>query len=875
MLRVPEFTFADLATDSQIKRPILMGIKAIFWSLALLTLVALAMQLGVWHKTFNITGPFAAETDPPRRSLKLMVPDDGVAWWRQSLIGDTNEIPLESRLELQINGHSMGPPHTQHEAIHNGETKGFSHWHDRVIFALPPGTENAASTTATLRYSIKPRLRVTAALLALTVLLCGLLYGPPLSAFRPYLLSQDSVTRRAELLLKVIYLAAPPLLKTAYLALLALYCIGLIGAALFAACSICAFIEGWALPTTAIIRWWPFAEWAARNEPYLPYLLLTLAGLGALTTWLSGPSPTGYKSLERDELRLRKLLGWTGLPIAACAYAFCLSAMWSGLVRPGDLDGVSIGGLIPFTDAHGYLATSYDQARDGIWNSWTMRRPLAAALRSVLLFFGQYSIPQMLLLQACLLGAAAWAASYAVMAWRGVWAAIGFFGLTYIYTRIFAPTSLTEPLGLFWALLSVPFFIDAFRSGSVKSAQVGFAMTALALMIRMGNMFAIPALLIWLVWQFGKGIAAKARIGLVSIGILLAVAGLNSLLQKTYGDGYGSTGSNFSYTLCGLTLGTTWDGCPKQLEAEGGAALPEDILIAKMYGMAWQNFKARPGVFFHRLKEAAIAFYTQFPETMMKGYGLQLNEPSWFSRSALSLISLVGIALVAVRRSTWRERTFWVLLWASLTVSAGFVYFDDGPRVLAASLPLIALFLATGLANPHLQETVGKAPDHRLPLYGSIGLLLTATLFACVPWISHRVSSGYVAAIPKRLEGQIFVLGGKRMSGFLVVANGEPLRSDVPTIHLSDFEGMIAQSLVENYYQGLLHPVAPPLPFGFVFAPRLEAGILSDHQYIVPAKVMETPGVAAWRFKFEPWQHKPGLAGDYWVHVVEAVPWSP
>jgi hypothetical protein len=66
---------------------------------------------------------------------------------------------------------------------------------------------------------------------------------------------------------------------------------------------------------------------------------------------------------------------------------------------------------------------------------------LTAARRRVQVcpvFPSQYSLPIMLLLQVCLLGIAAWLASYAVMVWRGVWAGV-FFSLVYIYARIFAP----------------------------------------------------------------------------------------------------------------------------------------------------------------------------------------------------------------------------------------------------------------------------------------------------------------------------------------------------------------------------------------------------------------------------------------------------
>ena len=58
------------------------------------------------------------------------------------------------------------------------------------------------------------------------------------------------------------------------------------------------------------------------------------------------------------------------------------------------------------------------------------------------------------------------------------------------------------------------------------------------------------------------------------------------------------------------------------------------------------------------------------------------------------------------------------------------------------------------------------------------------------------------------------------MSGFLVVENGAPLRHDVPTLHLADFDVIVRKSGVD-YFQGRLNPVTPPLPFGFLFAPRV------------------------------------------------------
>src|SRR5262249_52475759 len=147
--------------------------------------------------------------------------------------------------------------------------------------------------------------------------------------------------------------------------------------------------------TTALIRWSPVAKWVASKEPYFGYPLLMLAGVGAVTTWVIGSNAFRQPRIESHEQYLRRLLAWCGFPIVACAFVFCISAMWAGIVRPGDPNPVNIGGLLPFSDANGYLAAAFDQVRDGTWSSFALRRPLAAAFRSVLLIFGGLSLQHM------------------------------------------------------------------------------------------------------------------------------------------------------------------------------------------------------------------------------------------------------------------------------------------------------------------------------------------------------------------------------------------------------------------------------------------------------------------------------------------------
>jgi len=160
-------------------------------------------------------------------------------------------------------------------------------------------------------------------------------------------------------------------------------------------------------------------------------------------------------------------------------------------------------------------------------------------------------------------------------------------------------------------------------------------------------------------------------------------------------------------------------------------------------------------------------------------------------------------------------------------------------------------------------------PDNRLLRVGSIVFPVAALLYFAVPSLAHHlspakgISGGAVVS-----TNEAIVFGDRRIVGFLVVADGTPLRNDIPTVHFSKFSRMIERSNIE-FYQGLIHPEVPPLPFGFIFAPRLESNAGSGFQFIVSPEVLERGDVAAWRFKISEWQRKPPY-GPYWFTVTSA-----
>src|SRR5204862_2525944 len=96
----------------------------------------------------------------------------------------------------------------------------------------------------------------------------------------------------------------------------------------------------------------------------------------------------------------------------------------------------------------------------------------------------------------------------------------------------------------------------------------GLAFTFMALMTRMGAMFLLPAVKLWILCCFGESWRKKIYIAAAMIGIVTAGLATNFTLQKIYGVNTDLSGSNFAYVLCGLSIGKGWSSCPLQYADE-------------------------------------------------------------------------------------------------------------------------------------------------------------------------------------------------------------------------------------------------------------------------------------------------------------------
>lgn len=812
-----------------------------------LSTVTLALQAGLWLRTMTINGPFPPAVGRPgvyQLPLSVTRLDRLIL----NTKGDSNDNPLASDLTLRINGRAVDDPHKPHDQIAQAAPS-FSHWFDTLYFSLPRGVENNGAAQVTVRYPLRVKNGITTGLLLATAALGFLLY-------------RGWLRKNAPLILR---LPAAGLLVAGYAA-------GLF-TLLYAASAVAGAVAGAALPTTAIIKWTAVGSALGRAEPAIPFFFLMLCAACAVAGWsrylLNIPDPQAASLESRISAFYRRWGFW----ILLAVLTYSASSQWAGILRPGDLSWGSLVGLVPFSDAGGYFADASDSARFGAWSEFAARRPLAAAFRTSLVFVAGYSYSTMILLQAALIAAAIFVAACALASWRGIFAAVAFAAVMILASESYVPTTLTEPLGLFWALLAIPFFIGALRRRSRLLGLCALALMSLALLTRMGAMFTIPALALWVAWSYGNSLRQRLTAALLAAVVLASVAGTNSLLQRLYTTGLSQTGSNFSYTICGITIGQTWSGCVERYQSEVAVLTDERDVNKLMYKKAAENFAASPKTTFLRLFDGAAAFVPEAPRILLQGYMLA-PMPWWFASRLFFVVCAIGIGFVLLRRNEPGERLFWLLLITSAIASSAFVYFDDGRRVLVASYPLFALFLTMGLMSPRPQ------PESRTCTQiaaGQTRTIAACVILACTALVGCLVLPGIakhfgrcVATEAKPVAGQELICGGRRMSGVLVVADDAPQSLAVPTITLSAFRKIVKHSNLESY-QGLVTPEAPPTPFGFVVGIRTEAGTRSGYMYIVPEKVMLRPDVRLWRFDVSDWHVKPG-SGAYWFLVAKAEP---
>jgi len=207
-----------------------------------------------------------------------------------------------------------------------------------------------------------------------------------------------------------------------------------------------------------------------------------------------------------------------------------------------------------------------------------------------------------------------------------------------------------------------------------------------------------------------------------------------------------------------------------------------------------------------------------------------------------------------LQKSSPTERWFWIAMLASIPVSAAIVMKADGWRLLTVTHLFIAAFIALAFAAPGIADQRRQVSVAR---WQSAAMVVGATmlLFVIFPALPHALALRELRAhppIPAPGPHDEIVTGGRRMSGFLVVADGQSGPRSVPVMQASEFARMVRATHLEGDFGPFLDQVLPRVPFGFVGAGRMD-GPNNSNIYIVSPDVLERRDVWAWRFTTRSW----------------------
>lgn len=645
------------------------------------------------------------------------------------------------------------------------------------------------------------------------------------------------------------------------LACLCILLLPLAGALLFSVAYIPTFLygvfSGQFFPSREIFLFFPDLSEVFSQPPSLAKALLAYAFAGFILSWV-------LHRTRQPEFG-RQILAAFGKNWSLVSFLIIFSLLFATLgathfsYHSHSGNGFAIAGVLPYSDANGHYAHYTKYFYDGVMGDWVLRRPVAAFMGASIHWLAGNDPAIALLLRCLLVVCAMWASCAVMNKSYGVWCAIGCMALEYAYIWNYLNSFLTEPLGFFWGCTAAALWLQGLREKRLFWDLAAFSATLVGLLTRMGSMFLVPALFLYVLWRWrherrGQGWWKKPLLGLCLC--TAAIALLNATFaSRGVGDSQ-QTGSNFSYSFAGLTLGTNWKAAQELYIKQIRALKDEKQKSSFLYQEGIKNILKAPDIFFKRLAQ---------------GEGQFIKKINFFLFRNWYLVYLFACLLVIRHKTLFSKSSaaFWFSVWVGILLSIPFIYYDSSWRVNIFVYPLIACFFSLALGQrmtataASVRRIDALAPWSAVTLSCSLLLLMTSVAFFPGLHTSAEIQriQKYAASLPKR-SPDMFLVDAKGM-GFLVVPDGEKPDTAVPSMTWSTFR---------DRYREFFHTAEEPLfpdsfpkpPFGVLNQIPILGSPVAWGFFITPPEVLTRKNVLLWDLE----------AGTHLKDNTKRIPWK-
>jgi hypothetical protein len=398
--------------------------------------------------------------------------------------------------------------------------------------------------------------------------------------------------------------------------------------------------------------------------------------------------------------------------IATVSVGLCLINAWLGFPYVKTLNGTysALNGVIPYSDANGYLAGGQYFREMGYFDYWNMRRPLNALFFAFRLNITGGNFWYVMGIQVGLCAVAL--TLYLKVLHDHLRGLAPFFALVFviIYANDFLHTTLSETLGLTLGLFSFVLLWNGYHDRNRFIFCLGTAALTIALSARAGPNFIIPALFLLVYLQpFSSSQWKDLLWCVISFGIpFVLMMKLSSLFGNPNMEG--AAYANFSHTLFGLVSGgKTWthaynDSYVSALLADKTEAEAAQIL----YQESWRAFKSNPFHIFVGMGKNLIGFTGYFFKIFAVGSGIVKYISTIIN--ALMMI-FIGFKIYTNRLRFPREFLFLAIITAGIFASSCIIWVDGHIRPFAVAIPFMGALLGFAFAG---------APQKRQTSFGNV-----------------------------------------------------------------------------------------------------------------------------------------------------------
>ena len=353
---------------------------------------------------------------------------------------------------------------------------------------------------------------------------------------------------------------------------------------------------------------------------------------------------------------------------------------------------MTIGGLMPTSDAAQYLSGMQTFIHFGELNNWSLFKPISILWAAVLYDLLGEDMVRFLRLSVLLYsGAAVYLGVVSKRHFGLLFSVLLTLGVSFYFTY-YHGTFLTENFSAPFALLSMALLLDGWQSGQLRIFLAGIGLLSLAMVMRPGAILIIPVLILGSGFRFAHGHHFSWTVPVKVVLVFVVVAGLTFLQPFQLKNPFRHVSNSAGQLYQIHTKAPSWT-VYLSIPFPDSLKRMDDIADAKT-AFVKQEIKNDPLRFARNYLDAIIRAFPR-PETWI--FSFAYNLPGWFRWGLLLLFLLTPW----IRPNTDPVQGLFLLLCLNLMGSLMSIPVMEElrTRLMMVTIPMHIMVAVLGLCN--------------------------------------------------------------------------------------------------------------------------------------------------------------------------------